>query len=174
MKHVVLVASLLGLSLSAQARTNYPQEIPNGAAFRCLTCHSRSGGGEGWNDFGKEILVLGDANPDANPADQNLGFDVAFGTPNDYWFDLCALDSDGDGATNAEELGDLDCDSVADEGLVASNPGDINSTPEAPAEGEGEGETGGCAATPPESPASLLAVVGLAALLRRRKNRSPS
>lgn len=173
MKHAIVFASVLGLSLAAHARNQYVQEVPNGATFRCLTCHERSGGGEGWNLFGKELLERGGANPDANPTNQNLGYDFALGTPSDFWLDICNLDSDDDGSTNAEELGDLDCDAVADEGLIASNPGDPASTPDTPGdggEGEGEPDVGGCAAAPLDSPASLLGAVAMLALLRRRKS----
>ncbi len=42
------------------------------------------------------------------------------------------MDSDGDGATNGEELGDPDGDGVADPGAVVTNPGDPNSVPPPP------------------------------------------
>ena len=42
---------------------------------------------------------------------------------------LAALDSDGDGATNGEELGDPGGDGVPVDGAVVTNPGDAASTP---------------------------------------------
>ena len=170
MKSVFFLATFLA-SLPAAALTQYPQELPNGQTFRCLTCHIRTGGAEGWNAFGQEILKMGGANPDANPGNRNLGYDLALGSPEDYWPDLRDLDSDDDGHTNAEELGDLDCDSIADDGLVASNPGDAASTPEnrgGEGEGEGEGEVG-CAAFPVDSSGTLLAALALVGLIRRRR-----
>lgn len=168
------ISSLLFAS-SAGAISAYQQEVPNGTVFRCQTCHVRSGGGEGWNLFGQAILSAGGANPEANPNDQNQGFT---GSPSDFWLDLCDDDADGDGATNAEELGDLDCDAVADEGVVASNPGDPASVPDDPGEPGGGGDPidtpGGCAATSGTSPAILgalalaLLVVARAARPRRR------
>jgi uncharacterized protein (TIGR03382 family) len=164
----LLALAPLTLATSAGAISSYQQEVPNGATFRCQTCHVRSGGGEGWNDFGQAILVAGGANPAANPNDQNQGFG---GSPSDYWLDICNDDADGDGATNGDELGDLDCDAVEDEGVVPSNPGDATSVPEDPGEpgGGGGGDDlggGGCAST---GGSAAVMGLGLLALLRRRR-----
>jgi hypothetical protein len=159
---VVLVPSTAAVAVPANQ-----QEIPNGTVFRCLTCHTRSGGGEGWNDFGKALLEAGGANPDANPGDQNEGYE---GTPSDHWLTVCGDDSDGDGVQNGVELGDGGCVWARGEANPTgpiSNPGDAASIPEDPgaAEGEGEGEAvGGCTSSA-RAPTSLLLCLGLLALL---------
>jgi hypothetical protein len=151
---------------SAGAISTYQSEVPNGATHRCLTCHTRAGGNEGWNDFGQAILVAGGANPAANPNDQNLDFT---GSPSDYWLDICGDDSDGDGSLNGEELNDADCDGIEDAEGALSNPGDPESTPDDPGEpggGDDDLGAGGCAAAPVAAPAALLALLALA---RRRR-----
>lgn len=173
---ILTFAAVLTSSSAAFALSSYQADIPNGDAtdgFRCLTCHSRSTGGEGWNDFGQDILIAGDANPEANPTDQDLGFT---GRPADYWAVVCGFDSDGDGSTNGDELGDPDCVWAAgdpDPDVVPSNPGDADSVPEDPGpvgEGEGEGETGGCASTDGSSPLGAVGLLaGLALFVRRRR-----
>lgn len=163
----VLLVSVLAAS-SALARAQYVQEIPNGGTFNCLTCHARAGGGEGWNLFGQDILRAGGANPDANPTNQNDGYDLAF-TPGDHYPDLCEDDSDGDGATNGEELNDADCDGIEDAEGALSNPGNPESTPEAPGDPEDpidEDPVGGGCAAAPAAPVGLLALL---ALVRRRR-----
>jgi len=166
-------------SSSAFALSSFPADVPNGAEFRCLTCHERTGGGEGWNPFGQAILVVGGGNPGANPDDQNFGYT---GRPD--WAAVCDDDSDGDGATNGEELGDPDCSwargqtNPEPEGGV-SNPGDPESVPGAagdpnnPLPGDGGGiSPGGCgegasaAGLPPV--AALMLVFGAFARRRRR------
>ncbi len=170
MKSVLPFALLAAVSLPAQARSQYIADVPNGGTFRCLSCHERSGGGEGWNDFGKALLIEGGANPDANPSDQNQGYDLAF-RPADFWLDVCVDDSDGDGATNGEELGDPDCvwaSGDANPAADVGNPGDAASTPTDPGSGgAGEGEELGCTAAPLGASVSLL--LALAALTRKRK-----
>src|SRR5688572_10955942 len=169
-----------GLASQAHALTQFQQEVPNGTVFRCQTCHIRAGGGEGWNAFGLSILVAGDANPDANPNDQNNGFVT---TPADHWLEICDDDADGDGALNGEELNDEDCDGEADGTAVAcedgategpngepciSNPGDESSSPGDPGVPGGDGDDlggGGCAA----APAAPVALLALLALARRRR-----
>jgi uncharacterized protein (TIGR03382 family) len=164
----ILLAVALAAS-TAFARSQYQQEIPNGTTFRCLTCHTGAGGGEGWNLFGQDILREGGANPDANPTNQNDGYDIAF-TPGDHYPAICEDDSDGDGATNGEELNDADCDGIEDAEGALSNPGNPESTPEAPGDPEdpidgGDLGAGGCAA----APAAPVALLALLALGRRRR-----
>jgi hypothetical protein len=171
-----VLTSALTSSSAALAISSYQFEIPNGDAFSCRTCHESSGGGEGWNDFGQDILDAGGANPGANPADQNAGFS---GSPADYWAQVCGNDSDGDGVTNGEELGDPDCVWAAGDpnpdGDLA-NPGDVESTPEAPGDpngggGDGGGDAGlgGCSSSAglPGTGALLLVLARLSAHRRR-------
>lgn len=116
-----------GYSTSASAFLSYLDAVPNGEQFSCRTCHTGNNGGEGWNDFGKQILRQCGADPDVNLADQNVG--CQNGRP--VWENLCFLDADNDGQTNGEELGDPCC--VWSEGDVAarlldlSRPGDDSS-----------------------------------------------
>ncbi|OGQ25777.1 MAG: hypothetical protein A2138_27465 [Deltaproteobacteria bacterium RBG_16_71_12] len=118
---LALVAAALGAG-PARAREAFVGTVPNGASYSCSTCHSNGDGGEGWNDFGQDLLEAGGANPDANPDDQNAGY---VGSPR--WSDVCDLDSDGDGYVNGEELGDPTCTWVQgddDSEAAVTNPGD--------------------------------------------------
>jgi len=64
--------------------------IPNGQKFSCLTCHVRTAGGEDRNSFGQAVLAI-------------VGGRQCF----EFWGPgLAATDSDGDGRTNGQELGD--------------------------------------------------------------------
>lgn len=99
-----LIASVsLGVE-DAQAKPSYPGLIPNGT---CNTCHT-AGGGSPRNAF---------------------GLDVAANGPN--WSQLYDLDSDGDGFTNGEELGDPmgTWMSGDPDPTYVSDPADINDFP---------------------------------------------
>ncbi|MBL9171843.1 MAG: hypothetical protein JNN07_29200 [Verrucomicrobiales bacterium] len=87
--------------------------IPNGNVYGCSTCHD-SGGGGPRNLFGYAVeeVVIG-----SQPF-----WDVA----------LALLDSDQDGFTNGEELGDPDGDGIVDPALPVSHPGDPLSFPVLP------------------------------------------
>ena len=107
----VLTALLLtaGLAGQAEARGKRVNQVPNGAVFGCEICHVDPNGGGARNDFGKMI------------GEQFLtgaGFvgDVVWGP------ELAALDADGDGVTNGEELGDPE--GVWDWQAGDDNPGD--------------------------------------------------
>jgi hypothetical protein len=97
----------------AWARSFRVSQVPHGATFSCRTCHLGAMGGA-INSFGYDVslrLVGGNAD----------------------WPALCALDSDEDGFSNAEELGDPDC--TWREGDRAPNvsptaPGDPGSFPQ--------------------------------------------
>jgi hypothetical protein len=179
---------LLSLLIAATAATpsfaisTYLADIPNAGTFRCLLCHTRSGGGEGWNDFGQDILIAGGANPSANPNNQNLGFT---GRPADYWLDICGDDSDGDGHTNGEELGDPDCvwtrgDPNPD--VEPSNPGNPDSVPDDPGDPEAplptDDDVVGCGAVGATATGFAVPLLFLALLAprgpRRRSARSGS
>lgn len=92
-------------------------KIPNGAKFQCANCHVDPGGGGQRNNFGQAV--------------------EAKVTPNgqeDFWnASFAALDSDGDGKTNGQELGDPNGTwrpGQPDPGIFnsVSNPGDRLST----------------------------------------------
>jgi hypothetical protein len=85
---------LLAASQLANARSSYKSKIPNallvtdcnGAAHRGVG-HINAGGGGARNPFGSDFEAAG----------------------KQWTASLCAQDSDGDGLTNGEELGDPNC-----------------------------------------------------------------
>lgn len=83
-----LIFLVLTVASSAMSRERYLRDVPS--PFRCTTCH-------------------GDPQTDrSGPSFRNgFGFDYVF--QNQNWASMCALDSDGDGLTNAEELLDPNC-----------------------------------------------------------------
>ncbi|MEL6548362.1 MAG: hypothetical protein AAFQ82_27310 [Myxococcota bacterium] len=143
------------LPLTAEARPFRVSQIPNAPAS-CNTCHT-NGGGTPRNAFGLDVESR-----------------LVGGTLGDVdWDAVCDLDSDGDGFTNGEELGDPDCvwtESDGSLGTVASLPGSAESFPGE--EGDvGEmleaAEDGGCQA----AGASLLPMALAAMTLLRRRRR---
>lgn len=81
---------LLAGTTAASGRGCRPGLIPNGEKFSCLTCHIYPGGPR--NNFGLDVEFL------VSPGSCAPFYDTA----------LANLDSDGDGFTNGEELGDPD------------------------------------------------------------------
>lgn len=95
-----------------------PDQIPNGQKFSCSNCHINPQGGGPRNKFGQAVEQL-----------------VTPGSTHEFWSQtLAQLDSDGDGVTNGQELGDPNGTWKAgqpnpgDFNLV-TNPGDPNSVP---------------------------------------------
>ena len=95
-RHIVLrVVSIcfvlvFGLPLCVHARNFRMGMIPNGNQFSCAVCHTDEAGGGRRNPFGKDVEAR------VTPRGRE-------------WFwaaDLAALDSDGDGLVNGEELQD--------------------------------------------------------------------
>lgn len=87
--------------------------LPNGSRFNCSNCHVSSGGGGARNPFGADVLdIVGGSSS------------IKFWSP-----ELAALDSDGDGFTNGQELGDPDGDGTPIPGASVSNPGSATSKP---------------------------------------------
>jgi len=100
-----LAAAILLYASAIEARPHRVTQVPNGTNIGCVLCHLNPGGGGARNPFGGEIEngFLSE-------------FDVVWGP------ELAALDSDGDGATNGQELLDAD-------GLWAigdDNPGNVD------------------------------------------------
>jgi hypothetical protein len=112
-----------GLVVSeAEARPARSGQVPNGTTLGCATCHVSAGGGGPRNSFGTQ--VEGDFLSQAGFAGV-----VQWGP------ELAALDADGDGATNGEELGDPDGSWVQGDANPAGEvfrPWDAESTPLAP------------------------------------------
>jgi dopamine beta-monooxygenase len=159
------LATPLTIPTTASALEEFVDQVPNGAVFSCQTCHVEAIGGEGWNDFGIDILIEGGANPDANARNQNAGFS---GTAADYWQAVCGNDPDGDGLTSGEELGDPDCVWAvgdADPAGDVTNPGDVDSPGVDGGAGGGD-IVGGCAQT--GGSASMVALLALGLLVRQR------
>jgi uncharacterized protein (TIGR03382 family) len=111
-------AALLTLSAStAEARPFRVTQLPNGADFGCTSCHTGSSGGPR-NAFGSAVASGFTSSPSSAPA----GWGPV----------LAGQDSDGDGFTNGEELGDPDGTwTVGDPNPTfdATNPGDPDSFP---------------------------------------------
>ncbi|MBU1099402.1 MAG: T9SS type A sorting domain-containing protein [Bacteroidetes bacterium] len=91
-------------------------KVPNGSVNACANCHVDPQGGGARNDFGQAVESRVTPN----------------GQENFWGADLAAIDSDGDGFTNGEELQDAGgawtSGTIGDPSLV-TNPGDINSHP---------------------------------------------
>lgn len=114
------VCLLLGAASNAEARSFRTAQIPDGGSL-CTNCHTSAAGGAR-NAFGNDILLnYLDGNGTASRADD----DVLWGP------ELAALDSDGDGYTNGEELGDplgLWAIGDANPSTIPTNPGLASST----------------------------------------------
>lgn len=120
---------------SASAKPVFKPAIPNAAVNDCDTCHIPNDPNDARNLFGQELQPLADAN-----------------APLDTWWDAVKeLDSDQDGQTNAQELGDpcLEWTMALPAGRTfdISNPGDPMSVSASPDVCEdppmGEGGAGG-------------------------------
>jgi hypothetical protein len=112
---------LVGDAGVSEARSFREAQIPNGARNTCGTCHGSQRSIR--NSFGQDVEAS------LNP----LG-----GMGNVDWGAIYDEDSDGDGFTNGEELGDPDGDCVSTEGrlecgdlrpIYVSHPGDRNDFP---------------------------------------------
>ena len=96
---------------NASARPKRVAQIPNGSSYSCGVCHVSASGGGSLTVFGQDArrnLISGNVN----------------------WPALAPLDSDGDGFTNGEELGDPDGDGTPIPGFKHTNPTEKASFPE--------------------------------------------
>jgi hypothetical protein len=112
-----VAAAILFVDGDAAARSCRVNLIPNGNKNGCANCHVDPRGGGIRNAFGREV-----------------GPFVGFNCDEFFWPSVARLDSDGDGATNGEELEDplgtwtLGAPPPGDPALV-TNPGVVDRTP---------------------------------------------
>jgi hypothetical protein len=114
------LASLVWITFGSvvEARPFRVDDIPNGSKFSCLNCHGDNKASYN-TDFGSDartyLIPMG-----------------AVSTQHIEWAPLCPLDSDRDGWTNGEELGDPNCvwkpGDANPKGLI-TNPGVYESAP---------------------------------------------
>jgi len=120
MKYLYYFATIIIIAVfttnNMSAKSNFVNQIPNGAVFSCSNCHVNPGGGGSLNPFGHDVNNHRDGN--------NINWNET----------LAKLDSDGDGYTNGEEL--LDPNGTWKQGDInpgeennVGNPGDPKSTP---------------------------------------------
>lgn len=111
---ILIVLTMFFFSETFFAKGSRVALLPNGTKFSCNTCHT-SGGGTPRNQFGLAVQAITGSN------------EIAFWSP-----ELAALDSDGDGFSNGQELQDPDGistgGSFGDPDLV-THPGDASSFP---------------------------------------------
>lgn len=109
-----LLALLLPLSVDGLARPWRVDQVPNGNRFRCTLCH-----------------VLPNVAGPKNAFGDAVGAVVGRGSKAEFWSaSLAQLDSDGDGFTNGQELGDPDGDGEPIPEAQVTHPGDPASKPE--------------------------------------------
>ena len=114
---IIIVFILLSMTMLI-ARSTRLSKIPNGGINSCGACHNSAFGDGPRNSFGADVEKLVSPNGNEN-----------FWSP-----ELAAIDSDGDGYTNGEELQDPDGtwqygDPDPGNPDLVSNPGDPNSIP---------------------------------------------
>ena len=110
-------AAVLLIADVADARSFRRAEIPHGNTVDCQGCHNGRGGSR--NDFGLDMF------PDFLTSPNSSGSVI-------WNIELAELDSDGDGYTNGEELGDplgTWSSGDADPDMTPSNPGSADETP---------------------------------------------
>lgn len=111
------IIALMGWGGQADARPARVDQLPNGSKFRCASCHVDQSGGGALTPFGDEI---------------NRNYLSQSGSRGRVVWNaaLAMLDSDGDGVSNGQELGDPDGDFVpggdfvVDPSIEVTNPGD--------------------------------------------------
>jgi hypothetical protein len=153
LRRLVMGAMLLAAPLEGWARPTYVDQIPH-RPDGCGTCHVSFGGGGRRNSFGRDIEAIGPR-----------------GRVN--WGAAAVRDSDEDGYTNGEELGDPDGLWLPGEpppndfaGAISA-PGRPESTPLSPGV-TGADYASGCRGVHPES-TLLVLLTGLLVVSRRRR-----
>jgi hypothetical protein len=116
--HHITAAIIFLLAINISALEFRVNQIPNGSKNRCANCHISAAGGGARNAFGQMV------------ESKFLDFNG-----NVKWnAELAALDADGDGFTNGQELQDPtgawgSGDSNPGNAALVTNPGDRNSKP---------------------------------------------
>ena len=109
---LVLLGAALTMGDEAWARIYRVDQIPNGGVFRCANCHVSPNGGGTRTAFGNDVYAI--------TGSLNKAFWSAA---------LAQKDSDGDGATNGQELGDPEGVGTPTPGATVTNPGNASSKP---------------------------------------------
>ena len=110
---VIIWALVCASNETIWARSFRVDMLPNGNVLGCASCHVKSSGGGPRTSFGNEVWSI-------------VGRSRA-----PFWSEaLAAMDSDGDGFSNGQELGDPDGDGIVEAGSQVTNPGDAGSFPE--------------------------------------------
>lgn len=109
---------LAGLAILAStsptfARSFRPGMIPNGNVKGCANCHVNPSGGGTRTPFGNDVFAI-----------------VKGSSATPFWGpDLAKKDSDGDGFTNGQELGDPEGTGTPFSGAQVTNPGQASNKP---------------------------------------------
>jgi len=105
--HFVTLIFWMVVSQTLHARPFRSSMFPNGTVLNCANCHVNPAGGGQRTPFGQAVFAIV-GGPSTTP----------------FWSPaLAATDSDGDGRTNGEEVGDADGDGVPTGGVTVTNPG---------------------------------------------------
>lgn len=117
----VMVLVFIGWG-QADARPARVGQLPNGSMIGCASCHVNPSGGGTLTSFGRDI---------------NNNYLTQPGRSGQVVWNamLAMLDSDGDGVSNGQELGDPDGDGTVDASIQVTNPGDPNSFMQMPTSG---------------------------------------
>lgn len=115
--HLLITASLIMLGLQASplwGRSFRVAMMPNGSEVSCAACHENPNGGGPRTPFGEDVNSL-----------------VTRGGRQQFWTpDLAMKDSDMDGFTNGQELGDEDGDGTSNRSVNIASPGNNGMFPE--------------------------------------------
>ncbi len=110
---LTLILIMLGDPATVQARPFRPAMYPNGTVIGCAACHVSPSGGGTRTAFGNDVFAIVQG-PSSTP----------------FWGPtLAQKDSDGDGYTNGQEVGDPNGIGLATPGWIPTNPGDPLSKP---------------------------------------------
>lgn len=120
MRHKSLIIFVLAIIAVAVSQVNLEARgfrvnlLPNGGENGCANCHVNPSGGGARDDFGQDVRDL------LSPANSRDPF---------WGPELAAIDSDDDGFTNGEELGDVDGDGVPERNVNITLPGKASESP---------------------------------------------